>query len=75
MVGEPNNDLIVDATFIETSGSLYQMRVYQAAGMVAVQADCPVTAAVALLVDHATDHGLSIAETAQHVVERRLRFG
>ena len=75
MVGEQNNESSVDATYVEANGFRYGMRVHQATGMVAVQADCPVAAAVALLVGHAEDHGLSIDETAQYVVERRLRFG
>ena len=74
MVGEQNNGLIVDSKSIEASSFLYGMRVHQAAGMVAVQADCPVATAVELLLGHARDHGLSIDETAQDVVERRLRF-
>ena len=73
-MGEQHNDVSVDAKFIQANSLLYGLHVHQATGMVAVQADCPMTAAVALLVDHATAHGLSIEQTAHDVVDRRLRF-
>jgi hypothetical protein len=64
----------VDTTFTEENGFLYGLRVHQATGMVAVQAECPIAAAFALIIGHATEQGCSIDQTAQDVIERRLRF-
>ena len=60
-------------SFVGANGP-FGLRVHQAAGMVAVQAACPVPTAVELLVGHATKHGCSVDQTAQEVVDRRLRF-
>ncbi|HUP76050.1 MAG TPA: ANTAR domain-containing protein [Acidimicrobiales bacterium] len=63
-----------DATFIEDTCLLYGLRVHQATGMVAVQADCPIPEAFALIRDQAAEDGCSIERTARDVIERRLRF-
>jgi AmiR/NasT family two-component response regulator len=50
-------------------------RVAQAAGMVSVQADCPVGDAFARLVDRAKIDHCTIGEVATAVVERSIRLG
>ena len=61
-------------TFLDDTRLLYGLRVHQATGMVAVQANCPIPEAFALIRDQAEEDGCSIERTAHEVIERRLRF-
>jgi AmiR/NasT family two-component response regulator len=49
-------------------------RVYQASGMVSVQADCSIDDALALMREHATSSHRSLDDVAQQIVERRIRL-
>ncbi|GAA2615051.1 GAF and ANTAR domain-containing protein [Actinomadura fulvescens] len=48
--------------------------IHQAAGMVSVQLDCGIEAALVRLRAHAFAHDVALTEVARRVVERRLRF-
>ena len=50
-------------------------RVSQASGMVSVQADCTLGAALVLMKERAQVQHQSLTEVAAAVVERRIRFG
>jgi hypothetical protein len=50
-------------------------QVSQASGMVSVQADCTVEAALVLLQERARVSGQSLADVAAATVARRIRFG
>jgi AmiR/NasT family two-component response regulator len=63
-----------NTTFTEDARLPYGLRVHQATGMVAVQANCSIPEAFALICDQAADDGCSIERTAHDVIERRLRF-
>ena len=64
----------VDDPFTEHNRFRYGLRVHQAMGMVAVQANCPIPVAFTLIRGQATEDGCSIDRTAQEVIERRRRF-
>jgi len=53
----------------------YGAKVHQASGMVSVQADCSLDAALELMADRARVSGDSLDAIADAVLERRLRFG
>jgi AmiR/NasT family two-component response regulator len=50
-------------------------RVYQAQGMVSVQADCTVDEALDKMTRKAEASGLSLEAVATAIIERRVRFG
>ena len=52
----------------------HDYRIAQATGMVSVQADCSLDAALELLQHRAVEHGWSVDEVAAAVVDRRIRF-
>jgi GAF domain-containing protein len=56
------------------AGADFQYVVHQASGMIAAQLDVPVGDALARLRAHAYGNGRTLAEVAQDVVARRLRF-
>ena len=62
------------AQLVGADGLSYGLQVHQATGMVAVQSNRSVMAALALLVDHAAQQKRSVAEIALAVLERRLRL-
>lgn len=62
------------AADLDTSGD-WQLVVHQAAGMVSVQLDVTVAEALVRLRAHAFASNRLVAEIAQDVVSRRLRFG
>jgi AmiR/NasT family two-component response regulator len=49
-------------------------RVYQAQGMVSVQADCTVDEALAWMTEQARESGMSVDAMAEEIIERRVRF-
>jgi hypothetical protein len=49
-------------------------RVHQATGMIAVQAECDLPAALALLIIKAADIGESLEDTALDVLDGIIRF-
>jgi phage gp46-like protein len=49
-------------------------RVYQAQGMVSVQADCTVDEALAWITEKARESGMSVDAMAAEIIERRVRF-
>ena len=49
-------------------------RVYQAQGMVAVQAGCSIEAALAMMQDTADATEVTLEELADEIVERNVRF-
>ena len=53
----------------------YGAKVHQASGMVSVQADCALEAALDLMVERAQVSGQSLDDVADAVLERRIRFG
>ena len=73
MVGQ-NGAMHLDARYIEANSVLFGRHVHQATGMVAEQANCSLSVAVALIVGHAKQHRWSIDQTARNVVDRCLRF-
>ncbi|MEO5841075.1 MAG: hypothetical protein ABIQ73_22045 [Acidimicrobiales bacterium] len=74
MGGDRNDSHDDDAAIIDSNGHVYGWRVNQAAGMVSVQADCSIAAALELLIAYATQHECTVEHTVSDVVERRLRF-
>jgi AmiR/NasT family two-component response regulator len=56
-------------------GLEHSYTVYQAQGMVTVQADCTFAEAFVIMSERAQVHGLTIEEIAEAVVDRRIRFG
>ena len=64
-----------DAQLVGADGRSYGLRVHQATGMVAVQADCSIPAALDLLVEYAAQHESTVDEIASDVIDRRVRFG
>jgi hypothetical protein len=63
-----------EAQLVEANRGSYGMRVHQAIGMVSVQADCAIAAALDLLVEYAAQHECTVDQTASDVIERRVRF-
>jgi hypothetical protein len=53
----------------------YGRSIYQAQGMVSVQADCPMNEALALIKERAASDGLTLEALANRVIDRSLRFG
>jgi len=49
--------------------------VYQASGMVSVQATCTVNEALGMMQERALVHGQSLERVARAVLSRELRFG
>jgi hypothetical protein len=49
-------------------------RVYQAQGMISVQADCTVDEALAKMTESAEDSGMGLDAIATAIIERRIRF-
>jgi AmiR/NasT family two-component response regulator len=49
-------------------------RVYQAQGMISVQADCTVDEALAWMTERANESGMSVDAIATAIIERRVRF-
>ena len=49
-------------------------RVFQAQGMVSVQADCTVDEALAKMTDRAQESETSLEAIATAIIERRIRF-
>lgn len=49
-------------------------RVFQAQGMVSVQAGCTVDEALAQMTDRARESGVSLDAIASAIIERRIRF-
>ena len=49
-------------------------RVFQAQGMVSVQADCTVDEALAKMHDRAQESEMSLEAVATAIIERRIRF-
>jgi hypothetical protein len=56
------------------NGRNYRLAVHQATGMVAVQSNCSVAAALDLLVEYAAEHECTVEQAAWDVVECRLRL-
>ena len=56
-------------------GLASSVEVHQASGIVSVQLDVPVAAALAVMRAHAFAQGRSLAEVAAEIVEHRLRLG
>lgn len=52
----------------------YRAAIYQASGMIAIQLSIPVAEAVLRIRAHAFAHDQTVAETAAHIVARRLRL-
>ena len=69
--GRPPDEL--DQVLLDGLSS--SVEVHQASGIVSVQLEIPVTAALAVLRAHAFAEGRSVAEVATEVVEHRLRLG
>ena len=74
MLTDQTDTATMEARFNEDTRLLYGLRVHQAVGMVAVQANCAIPEAFALIRDQAEEDGCSIERTAHEVIERRLRF-
>jgi len=53
----------------------YSVAVYQASGMVSARADCTCAEAVGMMKERAHVEHQTLAEIADAVVERNLRFG
>jgi len=54
--------------------SPYSPEVNQAAGMISVQADCPIQDAISMMWEHADTAGVSIDDIAAAVLDRSIRF-
>ncbi|WP_194922568.1 ANTAR domain-containing protein [Catenulispora pinisilvae] len=66
----------INGTQPENAHVIYdRAAVNQAAGMISVQLEVPIPAALLRLQAYAADHGQTVAEVAADVVARRLRFG
>ena len=74
MSTDQSDTAAVDAQFTVDNRFRYGLRVHQAMGMVAVQANCAIPVAFSLMQGQATEDGCSIDRTAVEIVERRLRF-
>ena len=53
---------------------VYRAEIYQASGMVAIQLSIPATEALARIRGYAFANDQTVAETAKHIVARRLRL-
>jgi AmiR/NasT family two-component response regulator len=71
---DQTNTVVRKTTLTEDTRLPYGLRVHQATGMVAVQANCSIPEAFALIRDQSADDGCSIERTANEVIDRRLRF-
>jgi len=56
------------------SGQEFAMRVYQAQGMVSVQADCAMDEALRRIQERATTLGLTVEDTASDVLSHHIWF-
>jgi hypothetical protein len=63
-----------DEQLVGANGRSYRLRVHQATGMIAVQAQCELPAALDLLVAYAALHECTVDDAASDVIERRVRF-